>query len=114
MDANLKFPILWLAVPLLFIAWLLVFTLRNARNRQRILERQRQHELVQRLVLEQLDAIGKLLKDDSLSADELERRSAAILDEMQALNDGDRLTALIEDERQCVAEQCAARRAGRR
>jgi hypothetical protein len=57
----MKFPFLWLAVPLLLIAWLLVFTLRNARNRQQILERQHQHELVQRLVLEQLDAIGKLL-----------------------------------------------------
>lgn len=110
----MKFPILWLAVPLLFIAGLLVFTLRNARNRQRILERQRQNELVQALVLEQQDAIGKLLDDDSLSADELQRRAAAILDEMQALNDGDRLTALIEDNRQYVAEQCARRRAGRR
>jgi hypothetical protein len=110
----MKFPLVWLAVPLLANAGLLVLALRNSRRRKRILERQRQHELVQALVLGQLDAIGKLLKDESLSADELELRSAAILDEMQALNYQGQLTPLIEDERQCVAEQCAKRRAGRR
>jgi hypothetical protein len=105
---------IWIAVALLFIAWLLAETLRRWRNRQRLEEQARRNVVRQAFLIDRIDAIGKVLQDDGLPVDEVERRAAAIIEEMQALNDNGQLTPLIEDERQYVAEQCAARRAGRR
>jgi hypothetical protein len=81
------------------------------RRAQEALARKENNLARQAFVIGQLDALGDLLKNQSLPADDLEAQSASILLAMEAINDYGRLTAVIDDTRNVVGEECARRKA---
>lgn len=81
------------------------------RRQQQAPARNGKYPARQAFVIGQLDAIGDLLKDESLPVDDLEAQSATILLPIEAINENGGLTAVIDDTRSFVGEECARRRA---
>jgi hypothetical protein len=104
-------PMFVMLVLLVAAAAALAWTLRMHRRAQETRARTRKNMANQAFVLDQLEAIGDLLKDESLPADDLEAQSAARLLAIEAINDSGGLTAVIDDTRRFLGEECARRRA---
>jgi hypothetical protein len=104
-------PVFVVLVLLIGVAAALVWTLRMHRRAQQDRARNGKNLANQAFALDQLHAIGELLKDEGLPADELEAQSAAILLAIEAINENGGLTAIIDDTRRFVDEECARRTA---